>query len=92
MHRKENYFHARQSALENYGCFRTGHNGHGQIEQNQIGLELLGFLDGLHAVRGLATDVIGSTALYVGLKQIANVGIIVADEDFADGGNWLITV
>ena len=36
--------------------FQAIHFGHGEIENDQVGGKLLGFLDGVHSVNGFATN------------------------------------
>jgi hypothetical protein len=42
--------------FESGGGFQAVHLGHGEIENDQVGRELLGFLDGVNAVNGLAAN------------------------------------
>jgi hypothetical protein len=47
---------AGQDVAESGGSFQTVHFRHGEIENDEVGGELLGFLDGVDTVNGLAAN------------------------------------
>jgi hypothetical protein len=47
---------AGQDVPEGRGGFQAVHLRHGEIENDEVGGELLGFLDGVHAVNSLAAN------------------------------------
>src|ERR1700704_2113124 len=53
---EQNHAHLRQQFLHGSGHLKSIHLRHLEVKNNQIRLQLLGFLDGILAVRALATD------------------------------------
>jgi hypothetical protein len=46
----------RHHVFESGGGFQAVHLGHGEVENDQVRRKLLGFLDGVNAVNGLAAN------------------------------------
>jgi hypothetical protein len=53
---KEEEGNTRQDVAESGGGFQAAHFRHREIKDDEVGGELLGFLDGVHAVNGLAAN------------------------------------
>jgi hypothetical protein len=65
------------------------HNGHLNVEQNHIGLDVLKQIEQLHAVFGLGNHLYvlaaGEGRFHAGTKQ----GVIIGDGDFNGGSFWI---
>ena len=61
--------------------FQSRHVGHGEIEEQDVRLELAHQLDGLRAVRGFADDAEARLHLQQLAQPVAEDGMVVGDED-----------
>lgn len=75
----------RQQAFQDGRSFHAVHAGHGDIQKDQIGLELAGFVDGVNAVGGFAADDESGAHGETSANGCANGGVVVNDENRGQG-------
>jgi hypothetical protein len=76
----------REKAVDFFGRGETTENRHGEIENDEIGLEFHGFVDGIAAIGNLGADFDAGTRKQDHTNTFAHGVVIVSNKDADQGG------